>query len=266
MNSIIKIFSEMHPDAGQLGICRLGQHSFLLKLGEILIAADPFLSPLPGRLVPSPLRPDELSGVDIILGSHDHIDHIDRETLAGIAKASPSSLLVVPESVRPALDCFPSARLIGLDDSAELSLCGLTITGIASAHEELVRDADGHYPNLGYIIQGNGVTIYHSGDCCPYDGLSEKLAPFNCDVLLLPINGRDAERFSRGILGNMNCGEAAELAGKLRCPLTIPGHYDMFAGNTENPFLFTDCMKARYPELGTMVLEPGEVRLLTLCR
>ena len=58
--------------------------------------------------------------------------------------------------------------------------------------------------------------------------------------------------------------EAADLAGWLETPLTIPGHYDMFAGNTEDPLLFTEYMRVKYPALKTEMLSPGEVRLLTL--
>jgi L-ascorbate metabolism protein UlaG (beta-lactamase superfamily) len=264
MNEIIKTFSELHPAFGQAAICRLGQHSFLLKVGETMIAVDPFLSEFPGRLVPPLIPAAELEGVDLILGSHDHEDHIDRPALPLMASASPEAKLIVPEALLAGMDCFPRERILGSDDLKRHEVAGVTITGIAAAHEFFDRDAAGHHPYLGYVIHGNGVTIYHSGDCCIYEGLLGKLAAFDCDLLLLPINGRDARRYSGGFIGNMTYQEAADLAGWLETPLTIPGHYDMFAGNTEDPLLFTEYMRVKYPALKTEMLSPGEVRLLTL--
>ena len=36
----------------------------------------------------------------------------------------------------------------------------------------------------------DGLTIYHSGDCAPYEGLARNLSGFQIDLALLPVNGR----------------------------------------------------------------------------
>ena len=105
----------------------------------------------------------------------------------------------------------------------------------------------GQYPYLGYIVEGNGCTVYHSGDCCVYEGLVTRLKHWSFDVVLLPINGRDAKRYSAGCVGNMTYQEAADLAGAIAPRLTIPAHYDMFAGNQEDPLPFLEYMKVKYP-------------------
>ncbi|MER2105044.1 MAG: hypothetical protein ABS999_24480, partial [Pseudomonas atacamensis] len=47
---------------------------------------------------------------------------------------------------------------------------------IAAAHEFLDRDeGTGLYPCLQYIIEGNGVRIYHAGDTLRYEGMLPKL-------------------------------------------------------------------------------------------
>jgi len=51
--------------------------------------------------------------------------------------------------------------------------------------------------------------------------------------------------------------EAADLAGAVKPQLTIPAHFDMFAGNCEDPKLFTDYMRIKYPHLKTIVCEYG---------
>jgi L-ascorbate metabolism protein UlaG (beta-lactamase superfamily) len=59
----------------------------------------------------------------------------------------------------------------------------------------------------------------------------ELLRPFSVDLALLPINGNDP---SRGVAGNLNAQEAAELAKAIGAKCVIPCHYDLFTFNTAN--------------------------------
>jgi hypothetical protein len=65
----------------------LGQHSFIFKIADKIIAFDPFLTPVDGRLQPPFIPAEEFENVDIIFGSHDHGDHIDHPSLAAMAAA-----------------------------------------------------------------------------------------------------------------------------------------------------------------------------------
>ncbi len=239
----------------------LGQHGFILKLGETTVLIDPFLSPLPGRRVAPLLKPEQAAGVRLVLGSHDHADHIDRPAWPALAQASPAALFVAPAPVVPGLRAalgFDEARLRGLRDGDSLSHGGVTVSAIPAAHERLERDpASGASIHLGFLLQGNGVTVYHAGDTCLYEGIHSQLRAHRPDAMLLPINGRDAARLRRGCIGNMTYQEAADLAGALEPALTVPAHFEMFAGNTENPALFADYMAVKYPRLRTVVPEHG---------
>jgi L-ascorbate 6-phosphate lactonase len=246
---------------GRYTLWWLGQHSFIVKLGPKILYIDLFLSPLAGRRVPAFLKPEEVNHADLFLGSHDHADHIDREVWPALAGASPKAKFVVPEllcgTLAKDLKIDPD-RFVGLDDDKSVQIDGVKITGIAAAHEFLDRDpASGRYPYLGYVIEGNGCTIYHAGDCCIYEGLATKLRRWKFDVVLLPINGRDARRLAVGCIGNMTYQEAADLAGALEPKLTIPTHYDMFAMNAEDPNLFIEYMKVKYPALKTQRCDYG---------
>lgn len=249
-------------DYGELALWWLGQHSFVLKLGQQIIYIDPFLSELPARLVPPLLRPQNITHASLILGSHDHTDHIDRDVWPALAAYSSDAKFVVPELSREQLARdlhIRPERFLGLDDGVSIEAGGVRVTGIAAAHEFLDRDPDtGRYPYLGYVIEGNGCTLYHAGDSCVYEGLQTKLKQWDMDVVLLPINGRDARRLAANCMGNMTYQEAADLAGALQPRLTIPTHYDMFAFNQEDPTLFVDYMQVKYPSLKVRVCEYGE--------
>ena len=137
---------------------------------------------------------------------------------------------------------------------------------IAACHEFLDQDPEtGLYPALQYVIEGNGVRIYHAGDTLRYEGMRPKLRAFGpMDAILVPINGRDGKRYRDNCIGNMTFQEAADLAGELSPGLTIPGHWDMFAGNPGDPEAFADYVDAKYgsgiPVLIPRPLEPIHVQ------
>ena len=247
--------------AGAFAFWWLGQHSFAVKLGSAVIYLDPYLTDHPDRQAPPLLRPDEATHADLVIGTHDHADHIDRPAWPALAAASPSAQFVVPELLRAELAetlGIRNERFIGLDDGCTAEVGDIRITGIAAAHEFIDRDEEtGLHPYLGCVVEGNGCAVYHAGDTCVYEGLQTKLRQWRLDLALLPINGRDARRLAANCIGNMTYQEAADLAGALEPGLTIPTHYDMFATNSEDPMLFTEYMRVKYPHLETQVCGYG---------
>ena len=83
-----------------LGLWWLGQSSFIVRGGGITIYVDPYLNPSPRRIVPPPLRPEQVTNADFVLCTHDHSDHIDPTALPGIATASPHAKILVPGVAR----------------------------------------------------------------------------------------------------------------------------------------------------------------------
>jgi L-ascorbate metabolism protein UlaG (beta-lactamase superfamily) len=246
---------------GEVAVWWMGQHSFIVKAGDTVIYIDPFLTPMPERQVPPLLRPEEVTNASIICGTHDHLDHIDRGAWPALAEASPGARFVLPALVRQSVAAeqgIPLDRLVGMDDGKSAEIEGVRITGVASAHEFLDRDPDsGMYPYLGYVLEANGCTLYHSGDSCIYEGMQARLRKWRLDAMLLPINGRDAKRLASGCIGNMTYQEAADLSGALAPRLTIPAHYEMFTENSADPHAFLDYMRVKYPALATALPEHG---------
>jgi len=241
----------------------MGQLSYILKLGDKVLYLDPFLSPGKARTTPPLLKPAEVTNAAVITGSHDHSDHIDRPVWPALAQASPQAKFVVPAQVLPKLVAalkIPADRFVGLDDGASAEVAGIKITGVASAHEFLDQDpTTGKYPYLGFVIEGNGCRIYHSGDSCKYEGMEARLKKFGViDVAFLPINGRDAPRLRSNCIGNMTFQEAVDLAGAVGVRLAVPSHWDMFKNNSEDPQKFADYMGVKFPRVRALVPKHGE--------
>ena len=231
----------------------LGQMGLMVRLGDSLFCLDYYASPDPARQTPPPIPREDVRNVTCFLGSHNHLDHMDHESWRVFARNCPAARFVFPSPhLRQVLeDGVSPENCCGLDDGKQVRLGDVTIHALAAAHEFLDPDPETHqYPCLQYILEGNGVRIYHAGDTLRYEGMIGKLAAFGqMDAVLLPINGRDSARYRRGCIGNMTFQEAVDLAGELRPRLAIPGHWDMFRDNSADPHAFAEYMDAKYGDL-----------------
>jgi len=250
------------PAPGSAALWWLGQQGWVVKLGPTAVAVDLYLAPGPKRLSPPAFSPREARGIHIFCGTHDHGDHIDRPAWPALAAACPEALFAAPELLRERLAADIPAlagRLRGVDECLPLLAGGVRISAIAAAHERLALDpATGLSPSLSLVIEGNGVTLFHAGDACLYDGMEAKLRRWRFDAMLVPVNGRDAARYRRGCMGNMTFQEAADLCGALAPGVAVPAHYGMFADNTGDPDAFAEYMAAKYPGQKTRVPALGE--------
>lgn len=244
----------------------LGQMGFIVRTQRFTLAIDPFLTPSDDRIYEPLLAPQELDFADLILGTHDHGDHIDREAWPMIAATSPQTRFVVPKTLLSQLSqelSIPSERFIGVDMDCAWEENGLTIRGIPSAHELLDRRPDG-YPYMGYVVEADGVRLYHSGDSCCYDGMESAIRRIGAlDMVFLPINGRDGLRLRRGCIGNMTWQEAVDLAGALAPALFVPAHYEMFDTNRGDIAACAEYLEMKYPAQRFWIGAHGERQILS---
>lgn len=250
--------------SGEVAFWWLGQMSFVAKVADTVLYFDPYLAPNPQRRIPPLLAPEDVINADWVLCTHDHGDHLDPIAVPGIAAASPQARFVCSRVAAKTMAELhvPAERVVQLDAGLVYEEGGVRISAVAAAHEFFDRDADLGYPYLSFIVEVGSVTILHAGDTLRYDGYATKLAAWQFDLAFFPINGRDAVRFRRGTIGNMTYQEAVDLAGDLRPRLTIPGHYEMFEGNSVDPQLFGDYMEAKFPGLSYWIGEHGQAVLL----
>jgi L-ascorbate metabolism protein UlaG (beta-lactamase superfamily) len=243
---------------------RTGQQGILVWDTETgyKFGIDLFLSDMDGRQVENIVNAEDLSDVSLIFGTHDHVDHIDREAWKKIGKLYPSIKFVAPIAFKDNLpgDLGISAdRFIFVDENISADEGPVHIEAIPAAHEFLDTREDGTHPYLIYIVSFNGKKLCHMGDTCLYEGIYGKLrekGPF--DAMFVPINGRDARRLKDDCIGNMTYQEAADLVGTLKPGLAVPGHYDMFLFNTADPKEFKDYVEIKYPGQKTDIFDVGK--------
>jgi L-ascorbate metabolism protein UlaG (beta-lactamase superfamily) len=246
---------------GSVALWHIGQSGFVLRAGQSTLLFDPFLRPSRRRLRRTwepPFAAGAFRSADWVLCSHDHLDHLDVESLGPIAEASPQSQFVVPTvGVQKLRDAGIAAERIHVPPVDETVTLGpLRLHTVPAAHgdradpiAECVWEADPErgYRFLGFILEIHGVTLYHAGDTIIYPGLVERLQPKRVDVAMLPINGRDWFRERQNIIGNLDHKEAADLGHAIGAGVIVPMHYDMFAGNPGYPGRFAEYCVQQYP-------------------
>lgn len=251
---------------GQVGLYRLGQSGFVIRFRKARVLIDGFFSEHRERLFPPPFRATEASGFDVIACTHDHLDHLDRDAMPDLALASPHARFVVPSplvGVLVAIGITPD-RIIGMRPGAPAQVGDVEMHAVPARHAGETADPYGFGEDetgapsfLGFVLRGGGVAVYHAGDTIDYDGLAGRVRQLHVDVALLPINGRDAERENKGMVGNLNAREAAKVGVESGADVVVPMHYDMFAGNPGDPGQFVREVGALGRQTTALVMPVG---------
>lgn len=230
----------------------LGHSGFAVKFANMLFFVDPCLSKVPGRVLPAPLAPESITAADLILCTHTHPLHMDPATLLPVLAASPRAKVVLPKSAAAHAHALgiPFERMTTTDADLRVEYFKEGLYGrvyaAPSAHPQLEWTAVGGFPYLGYLIRFEGHTIYHAGDGVAYDGLVQRLKPYNVSVALLPIGGR-----------NFSVQDAAQLAADIGARWLAPMHYGTFTGGDQvNRFI--EHMLGHRPDQRFKVFECGE--------
>ena len=271
MNSLKEKMLETELTDQQLGIFYLGQVGFLLKYRKCYFLIDGYLSDYVDRncsqLVkwvrryPAPLKGEDLDFVDYVFCTHGHYDHADPDTLSAIGRVNKKARFIVPNSVVTTVESYgiPSERIMGVTTDKMFSLGeDVSFYAVPSAHEELHPDGNGGYEEVGYRLVFGDISLYHSGDCCIYDGLTDRVR--NTDIMMLPVNGRDYyRRYRDDIIGCFDSVEALTLARDAGADLLIPTHFDLYDVNAVNPAWFVDAQQKVNPAQKYHIFMPGEL-------
>ena len=242
----------------------LGQSGVLVHYDGVCIAIDPYLSDSLThkyattakphvRMTARVVDPALLAMVSVVTSSHNHTDHLDAETIGPMRQANPALEVLCSAAnvdfAQQRLGMMPTGLVLG----TPYTHGPFVIHAVPAAHNQREQDDAGYERYIGIVVEVGGVTIYHSGDTLRYAGMAELLRRWEIDVAMLPINGNDP---TRGVAGNLDGAEAAQLAHDIGARLVVPCHYDMFAFNTASPAVFVDTAQ----QLGQAyrVLQAGE--------
>lgn len=172
----------------------LGHSGFVVRFATITFYVDPCFSTRPGqtRLIAAPLSGAEVRNADMILSTNAQTRHLDAATLIPMLQGSKNAKLVLPKGAAGKAHAagIPYERMTTTDADLRVeyfkSNLYARIYAVPAAHPQLDWTAATGYRYLGYLMRFGRWTIYHAGDCVPYEDLADRLRPYNVTVALLP--------------------------------------------------------------------------------
>jgi N-acyl-phosphatidylethanolamine-hydrolysing phospholipase D len=223
-----------NPDPAKIQLTWIGHSTFLIQFAGLNILTDPIwserASPVqwagPKRFARAGLRFDHLPKIDVVLISHTHYDHLDRNTILRLGNAPH---YILPENLG---EWF---RKRGIDTVTELSwwnttqIGALKITAVPAKHwsKRRVFGTEDHGWG-GYVIETPAGTVYFVGDTgyhCEYFKEIGKRVP-NIDLALVPIGAY----YPRTIFGSFHIDphEAVVIHTEVGAKRSIGMHWGTF--------------------------------------
>jgi N-acyl-phosphatidylethanolamine-hydrolysing phospholipase D len=179
----------------------VGHATFVMRLGEKLIAVDPIWSEriaVISRKVPPGVALEDLPPLDVVAVTHNHYDHLDAPTIKRIVErqATPP-LFVTPLGNGRWLAKAGAQRIVELDWWQSHRDDGLDVTLVPARHWSM-RAPWNRNDALwgGFVFRGGERAAYHSGDTGFFDGFAEigrRCGPI--DFAMLPIGAYEPRWF-----------------------------------------------------------------------
>ena len=213
----------------------LGQAGLLFEKDDFKIMIDPYLSNSVEAVNPKNFRRVDVDESffdikpDVMIFTHNHLDHYDSETVERFITAESSILVLAPKSV------WHEVRKIGGNNNYVLfnrhttwTENGIKFTAVKAEHSDITP--------IGVIIDDGEKKYYITGDTLYNEEIFEDL-PDNIYALFLPVNG---------VGNNMNMTDASRFAKRVNAEKTVPIHIGLFDELTAENF---DCHNKVIPEI-----------------
>ncbi|MBQ8848939.1 MAG: MBL fold metallo-hydrolase [Clostridia bacterium] len=196
----------------------LGQAGLLFEVDGKKIVIDPYLSDNVKNFEPQNYRRQPIDESylkitpDVIIVTHNHLDHLDKETLKYYLTDDAEALVLVPNGGWQELRKFGGKSNYVLFNVGTTWSCGnVKFTAVRAEHSDPYA--------IGVILSAEGKNYYITGDTLYNEKIFETLPDFDIHALFLPVNGKG---------NNMNMDDAKVFAQRIAAKYTVPFHIGMF--------------------------------------
>ena len=203
----------------------LGQAGLLIDINGTKIIVDPYLSNSIQKVNPQKKRNMEIDESylkivpDILVCTHNHLDHVDPETLKHYLENEESITVLAPQSAWEETRKFGgNHNYIRFNRHTEVSLGDIKFSSVKAEHSDI-------HP-IGVIIEAEGKKLYITGDTLYNTEIFSDI-PENIDAVFLPINGEG---------NNMNMADALRFCQKINPKIAVPVHWGLFDDINPNEF------------------------------
>ena len=211
----------------------IGHATTLVQTGGVDVLTDPFFSRCVAGVIcrrgPPGVALSDLPRVDVVLISHNHVDHLDAPSLRALG---PHVRYLVPLGVAPWFRAHGLPQVVELDwwqsTTVETARGDATFTMVPAQHWSR-RSVHDQFASLwgGWIIDGGGYRTYFAGDTGYPAAFREVGRRFpGIDLALLPIGAYEPRWFMHA--QHMTPAEAALAFGELGARRLIGIHWGTF--------------------------------------
>lgn len=229
-------------------ITQIGHSTVLVEAVGVRLILDPYFGRHGNLAYRRPLPParsrQACLGVDAVLISHAHFDHVDRRYLRALPRHTPT---FAPRGVAwwIALTCRREIRAV--EPWRQFMVGSAYVIPVTARHT---------IPGVGYVISVEGKTLYFAGDTFVGRFMKEIGDRFRPDVCLMPV-ARDRIPTT---MGNAGAVEAARL---IRPGTIIPIHLGLeprvaLLRRPETAESFRTLARGERMAANIVSLEPGE--------
>ena len=237
----------------------VGHATVFVDLDGVRLLTDPMLRNRVAHLRRATrVSPRAVRGVDAVLISHGHYDHLDLPSLEKLGKKLP---IVVPRGLGGLLRKRKFESVLEVEAGEALSIGDVQIRAVPAEHDRGRAPFGASADPVGYVISGSS-SIYFAGDTDLFDDMAG-LGPV--DVGLIPIWGW-GPGLGGGHLDPERAAEAVALIGpKIVIPIHWGTYFPIHLGLTGKPgfvdlppVAFAAALKDRAPDVELRVLRVGE--------
>ena len=196
----------------------VGHATVVIDLDGVRLVTDPLLRNRVAHLRrAAPVDAKALRGIDAVLISHAHYDHLDLPSLEKLGKKLP---IIVPRGLGGLLRKRRFETVIEVEQQESIHIGALEVRAVPAEHDGGRGPFGASAEALGYIVTGSR-SVYFAGDTDLFDGMGD-LGPV--DVGLVPIWG-----WGPGLgAGHLDPAQAAEAVALLRPGLVVPIHWGTY--------------------------------------
>ena len=201
---------------GHVKISRFGHAAVLVETAGTRLLIDPGVF--------SPPEAFALEGLDGIVVTHQHPDHLDAARIGGLLEHNPDAMLLCDPETADVIE-HGSWTSHGHDDEATVG--SLTVRGVGTRHAEILHQLP-RVTNTGVLVSAAGEpTLFHPGDSYEHvpDGVTVLALPLTAPWARIADTVSFAEQVSPATLFPIHDGAITEQAYGIYW-----GHVERFAG------------------------------------
>ncbi len=207
-----------------------GHSSFFIRINGIVILTDPayYNIPFVKRLASMPCNPTQIKGVNYVLVSHNHRDHLDIHSIEDIFKANPDAKALIPLRMDKQIKHYTK----NIEEAGwyqQYTTSDKIKIFLMPAHHWCRRGLFDHNKALwgSFIIQTDSTTIYFAGDT-KFDTHFEEIAKLfpKIDYALIPVGAYKPKFIMEK--AHISPWEAVDVIKILKAKVFVPMHYGTY--------------------------------------